>query len=271
MTPKAEVDDWKRRVADRFSAAAAGYDGAAASQQTIARGLAAVLVPRLTSHSHQNKRLRGAEIGCGTGFLTAELVPHLGAGSGWLATDIAPAMLDATAARLAGMTPPGVRLSTLRMDGEWPTLEPGQWDLICSSLAVQWFYDLRGGLARLFDLLAPGGILAVTTLGSGSFSAWQAACEAEQVPSFAHRYPSLDTVRGWFPSAHVSEQWHGLGDDACGVGFLATLRAIGADSPPPEHGAHRASVSRLRRAVRRLAGGSGGDYHVLTIVLEKQP
>ena len=58
------------------------------------------------------------------------------------------------------------------LDGEHPDGLPGGYDLICSSLAVQWFSDLNAGLGRLAGLLAPGGCLAVATLAAQFFVDW---------------------------------------------------------------------------------------------------
>src|SRR3546814_16095652 len=65
----------------------------------------------------------------------------------------------------------------LAMDGEQPCFaEHVRFDLICSSLAFQWFDDLHASVARLARWLAPGGYLAFTTMADGSFAEWRVAC-----------------------------------------------------------------------------------------------
>ena len=81
------------------------------------------------------------------------------------------------------------------LDGEHPDALPGGYDLICSSLAVQWFGDLNAGLGRLAALLAPGGHLAIATLAEDTFAEWRAAhARAGLTParrlSRARRHPS---------------------------------------------------------------------------------
>src|SRR3546814_10718433 len=62
------------------------------------------------------------------------------------------------------------RFRYVAMDGERPCFAPDvRFDLVCSSLAFQWFHDLEGAVASLCALLAPGGHLAFTTLAEGSF------------------------------------------------------------------------------------------------------
>src|SRR6185437_5823582 len=90
------------------------------------------------------------EIGCGTGSLSERLAEAF-PGSDLLLTDIAPSMLHRCRSRLGE----GHRYQVL--DGERPEDLAGHFDLIASSLALQWFTDLRGGLQRLSGLLAPGG------------------------------------------------------------------------------------------------------------------
>src|SRR3546814_5301552 len=68
------------------------------------------------------------------------------------------------------------RFRYVAMDGERPCFAPDvRFDLVCSSLAFQWFHDLEGAVASLCALLAPGGHLAFTTLAEGSFDEWRAA------------------------------------------------------------------------------------------------
>lgn len=254
-----DLTAWKGRVAARFGAAAGGYDASAPTQQATAQALAGAVLQRARWTAPQV-----AEVGCGTGFLTAALLPSL-APARWLATDLAAPMLAATEARLGGCS----SLETQVMDGEQPTLQAGGWDLVCSNLAVQWFVDLGAGLRRLYQTLAPGGLLAVTTLGRQSLAPWAAACEAEGIAPFSHRYPSPQELSALCPGAEVSSQFWPLGlpEGQSAAACLAALRAIGADTPPPGQG--RASPAALRGAVRRLAGQGLGGYQVLTLLWAK--
>lgn len=251
---------WKARVRDRFSAAVKTYDSAATSHQDIATALANVI--RAVSLPPAP---RVAEIGCGTGFLTSALVPVLHPRR-WRATDVATPMLAATRNRLNGL-PGSTCLETALMDGEHPDLPTGGWDLICSNLAAQWFLDLSSGLHQLHATLAPGGLLAVTTLGNQTFSTWNEACTAEGIVTATSRYPTLQDVQGMCPGATVKERLWPLPAHSERSTFLKVLRSMGSDTPPP--GAPRATPAALRRALRRLPNGDGGSFHVLTILWRK--
>ncbi|GAA3258536.1 hypothetical protein GCM10020258_19750 [Sphingomonas yabuuchiae] len=148
-----EVMAESKAIARAFDAASA-YDAHAVVQRQVADWLA----ERIVAVAPPAPRV--LEVGCGTGFLTAATLPRL-VNPDWLMTDIAPAMLARGLAKH-----PGVRGRV--MDGEYPDL-PGEapFDLIVSSLAVQWFGDLEAGLRRLAGLLAPGGRMLVTTLVRG--------------------------------------------------------------------------------------------------------
>ncbi len=198
-----------------FDAAAASYDAAAPVQRAVARRLAEKIV-RLPLPA----RPRILEIGCGTGFLTTALRERLPEAD-WLITDLSPRMLDACRARVG----PGARFEV--MDGERPTVD-GPFDLICSSLAVQWFGDLAAGLGRLGRLLAPDGWLAVSTLADGTLQAWRQAHADLGLACAAHDFPSRDALarmlgpRGRLHTEAVV-QAHADARD-----FLGDLKAIGA-------------------------------------------
>lgn len=222
-------------MARQFGRAAAYYDGAARVQAVIAQSL----VSRIQALGLP-PGARVLEIGCGTGLVTRDALAVLPVGQ-WLATDIAPAMLTMCQAGL-GREP---RLSLAAMDGEHPAVAPG-FDLVCSSLALQWFPDPAAALRRWRALLAPGGHLLVATLGAGTFGPWHDALAAAGAGPTGPAYPDRATMEGWLPGAQVAMERF---DDAYpnARSFLAALRRIGADYSPNHPG-----IAPLRRAIRIL-------------------
>lgn len=242
----------KSRIAKRFADAAADYDAHSPVQREAARRLAARV---------KNLNLPAAprvlEIGCGTGHLTRELLPALG--GTWFVSDIAPAMVTACRGQL------GPVANYIVMDGERPAVANGGFDLILASLATQWFADLPAALAALAPLLAPGGRIALATLGAGTFAEWRAAHEIAGVKAATPEYPDAAALQRAFPAGlkvEVAEE-----DFAAPLAepleFLRGLRRIGADTPAP--GARPLAAGRLRQVLRALAaaGHAGMSYHLL--------
>ncbi len=231
---------------------AAGYDGFAAIQREVARRLAE-RIPALPLPP----RPRVLEIGCGTGFLGRALGDRLAAAD-WLMTDLAPAMVERARVRFG--SDGAYRFAVL--DGAAPALD-GCFDLICSSLAAQWFDDLPQAIRRQRALLAPGGRLAFTTLAAGSFDAWREAHLACGLLAGTRDYPSIATLRA-LGAETVEAAW--LEErHADGAGFLRALRAIGAGTPRPGH--RPLTPGELRAVLRRFeASGAVARYHVATCV-----
>ncbi|MDX3885888.1 MAG: methyltransferase domain-containing protein [Sphingomonas sp.] len=224
------------------------YDAAARVQAHAARRLAerigALSLPR---------RPRVLEIGCGTGLLSETLIRRIGLGD-WLLTDIAPAMLDRCAERIGPRLDVGFAL----VDGERPDVE-GDFDLICSSFAFQWFADLPGAIGRLKALLRPGGRLAFATMAAGSLAEWDAAHRAAtgEAPAMGD-YPAPEALTAL--GATVESEYF-VDRHADARAFLAGLRAIGAHRPrvprPP------VPAPALRRAMAAFeAEGAGATYHI---------
>lgn len=245
------MNPWKDTILRRFDGAAGTYDAQAGPQLRVAEDLAARVLALSPPPSPDV-----LEIGCGTGFLTAALAPAL-PGCRWLATDLAPAMVAACGRRVPGV---GMRV----MDGEFPDLGERRFDLVVSSLAVQWFGDLGAGLARLRGLLRPGGVLAVTTLGSGTFPEWRGRCREAGVEPGTPAYPSLEDLAALLgPGAALGRRAIPL---RCGDlrGFLDHLRFTGARTAAPGH----ASLSPVALARMLRAGNAEftATYDVLTVI-----
>lgn len=229
---------------------AAHYDRFAVIQRTVARDLA-----RHIRALPLKPRASILEIGCGTGFLGAALVDHL-PGARWCMTDISPAMVARAGARFADR--PDISLAV--MDGSAPDRN-GPFDLICSSLAMQWFDDLPAAIARLRALLAPDGCLIFTTLAAGSFAEWRAA--HGELAAGTPDYPGTDALAAMGLAVHTRTymQYH-----ADGRAFLRGLKAIGAHVPRPGH--RPLGTARLRDVLRRFeAGGATARYVVATCAI----
>jgi len=238
------------RVARAFDAAQ-DYDAHAGVQREVARRLAA-RIAALTLH----ERPRVLEIGCGTGLLTRAL-HDTGLRGEWLVTDIAPQMVERARQRLSDL--PGLRFATL--DGEFGELPDGPFDLVCSSLAVQWFEDAAAALARLATALSPNGHLLATTLGPGSFAQWRAAHEAEGLSGGTPRFAPINAFERLAPMALTIEPVTAHHADA--GSFLKGLKAIGAGTPDPAH--RPLTPSQLRRVMARFEQCGGiVTYEVVT-------
>lgn len=132
--------------------------------------------------------------------------------------------------------PPAGRVRHQLVDGEHPAGLPGGYDLICSSLAVQWFGDLDAGLARLAGLLAPGGLLAIATLAEHTFSEWRAAHQAHGLHAATPAYPPAERIGRTLAGLRggiTREAYRQRHPDA--LHFVRSLKAIGATAPAAGH------------------------------------
>lgn len=228
-------------IGRNFGLAAKTYDSNATLQRLVADRLASRIVERL-SPARSGGPLRILEIGCGTGLLTRALRERL-PNALIVATDLAPQMLQACRAAMAD----DARLLVLAMDAAQASVGGG-FDLICSSLALQWFVDPASLLAGLLRLLAPGGVLQVSTLVAGSLSEWRSAHLSEGLVDAGLDHPAVDRLLrtcggGW--DAETIAISH-----SSGVAFLRALRGIGAHQPTP--GRRPLAPGSMRRVLRRF-------------------
>lgn len=245
----------RQRIAQAF-AGARDYDRHAKVQREVALGLATRIA---ALDLPANPRV--LEIGCGTGFLTQALIEHSPAGK-WLVTDIAPEMVARCRKRVGDS--PTRRFAVL--DGEHDTPGGGPFDLICSSLALQWFENAPAALTRIAQWLAPGGHCMVTTLGPGSFAEWRAAHEAQGLLAGTPSFASAEAFAAIHPEellveAHVEHH-------ANARAFLHAVKAIGAGTSDPSH---RPLAPAALRGVMAAFDRSGSNvtYEVVTCHLRR--
>jgi len=204
------------------------------------------------------------EIGCGTGFLTQEMMtlfPH----ANWLITDLSADMLESCRARI------GDGVSYQVMDGEHPALEK-KFDLIVSSLAFQWFQDLESALKGLSGLLKPGGRLFFTTLGQETFQQWRDHLIQQGMAVGLHDYPLLEdmqqiAIKGCQVSFARQKR---LQPYENGLAFLRALKAIGAQAPQP--GYQPLSPGQMRKVIKTLeeGGSCAMTYDILVGTITKE-
>jgi malonyl-CoA O-methyltransferase len=235
------------RIADRFGRAASTYESATPIQHEVA----SLLAERILA-SGLEPGAGVAEFGCGTGYLARALTPTLQP-SLWVATDLAPAM--AAAARAS--TP-----LVAVMDAARPALKPG-FDLVCSSLTLQWLAEPAAVVTAWRGLVRSGGRLAVATLIDGSFSEWRAALAEAGAQAAGPAFPALEEARAWFgPDAGVEILTFSERHPSA-LAFLRGLRAAGTDAA--DSGALKAGIMRQAMAAFE-AQGCVVTYRVLLAV-----
>ncbi|MFZ5707172.1 MAG: methyltransferase [Pseudomonadota bacterium] len=253
--------DRSERVATAFGRAPA-YESAARVQRRIA----ATLADRLGGATRP-ARPRVLELGCGTGFLTEALLPHLTSAE-WTISDLSPQMVERARTSL------GPRIGTARwlpIDGE--RLDPalGPFDLIVSSMAFQWFEDLPAAIGRLSAMLAPGGLLAFATMADGSFREWTSVLGALGRPPATPAYPTVAQLEAMVPGDCVAaiDRVDFVDPQQDARSFLRDLKAIGAGTPAA--GYRPLPPALLREAMIRFDAGPRSITYAIAFCLLSVP
>ena len=179
------VNEKKRILQKKFSAAAASYDDHAQVQKNI--------VARLTQKLPAADRVRSIlEIGCGTGNYThklAEKYPR----QKITALDFSEGMITKAKQKHAACT----NVTFLCLDAEHYLARISEtFDLITSNATLQWFDDLPGAFVRAEKLLAGGGKILASVFGSKSMhqlhKAFQELFGYEDLP--VHAFPTYEDL-----------------------------------------------------------------------------
>lgn len=253
----------KRQVAASFSRAAASYDAVAGLQRDVGERLLAQL-PTLAP-------TRWLDLGSGTGHFSRALARRYPAAEG-LALDIAEGMLRHA-------RPQGGARHFLAGDAERLPLAPASLDLVFSSLALQWCADFASVLAEARRVLRPGGLLAFTSLCSGTLQELRDSWA--DVDGFVHvnrfrpfeRYRQLCQASGLQPLR--LEQRPAVLHFADLRQLTGELKALGAHNLNPGRPGGLTGRARLRALAaayerRRVAEGLPATYQVVYGLLRKE-
>lgn len=174
----------KAKIKQSFAAASVTYDGVAALQRTVGKAL-------LNTINIESLTGTLLDLGCGTGFLTANLLAsqvgcasrtvNLGGGLesdtqsapyiNVIALDIALPMLQVTREKLADMPNVGYVCA----DAEQLPLAGQIVDGVVSNLALQWCINLEGVFADIKRVMKSGGRLFFSTFGPQTLQELKAA------------------------------------------------------------------------------------------------
>ena len=158
--------DWqldKGKVKGSFAQAATSYDAVADLQKRVGQGLFAQII-------EHNLKGTVLDIGCGTGFLTHELIESANCEQ-VIGLDIALPMLQTTRQKVASQN-----LALVCADAERLPLTAQSLNHIVSNLALQWCEDLKAVFMDFRRVLKPDGQLFFSTFGEQTLqelkSAW---------------------------------------------------------------------------------------------------
>ncbi len=166
----------KARIMRSFAAASVTYDSVAGLQRSVGKELL---------HSIDATRLNGTllDLGCGTGFLTGELLEYSNLET-MIALDIAFPMLQTTQAKLTGKRD----IIYVCADAELLPLAVQSIDSVFSNLALQWCRDLEAVFTGIKRALKPDGQLVFSTFGPQTLhelkSAWATVDNYNHVNAF---------------------------------------------------------------------------------------
>lgn len=245
-----------RRVGEGFDRAAGEYDELLARNRAGAARLVAAIPPGTYADV--------LDVGCGTGFVSEEMVARFGT---LRVTGVDPSaeMLERFAAKLDPLVEAvsAVRAGVLDMP-----VEDGAFDAVVTGMAFHWFADKPAAVAAMARRLRPGGILAILASGTGTDAEFLDVLTGVRPPvpaAWTEVFPAIQRdggqleeyirAAGLEPVDVWEERRRRVADpDAYLARIAAVASHLSADLDPDEAAAH---MGRVRDGVLAAAGPEG--------------
>jgi malonyl-CoA O-methyltransferase len=173
----------KNSVKKRFNRAAKSYDKAAILQEEVLDRL----LQRLQYIRHQPATI--LDIGCGTGRGIRGLQKTYSSAR-LIGTDIAWEMLQQSRGNFAFLS----KKRLVNADMEQLPFSNQSFDLLFSSLALQWSNDLPATFRELARIARPGAMLLFSSFGPGTLRELGASWEALDPHPHVHRFVDMHDV-----------------------------------------------------------------------------
>jgi len=200
-----------------FNRAAKSYDNSAILQDEVLNRL----LQRLRYMRHQPETV--LDIGCATGKGIRGLQGHY-PGARVYAIDIAYRMLLRARSRYRLLT----KKRLVNADMERLPFAPQSFDLLFSSLALQWGNDLPATLAEFARVARPGALLLFSSFGPATLQ------------ELASSWRELDD----YPHVHQLDDMHDVGDAMLAAGFVQPV--VDAETIRMEYDEFETLLSDLR-------------------------
>ncbi len=207
------------------------------------------------------------DVGCGTGWTSAAMIRRFGDVETIVGVDASQGMLERFAAKLGGEFP-AVRVELRCEDVMAMGVPDATFDAVVCAMALHWFPDKPGAVARMGRALRPGGVLGILTAGHGGEDAWRDLLERVGAPPewtgwFAANQLDVDEMAAHLRAAGLEplDVWmerrrRHTPPDA----FMARTRSVAAHLLGNPPGGFSELDQRIERALHEAAGPDGFAY-----------
>lgn len=260
-----------RAVGEGFDRSAAEYDEILVHNRSGARRL----VEGLPDGAYPDV----LDVGCGTGFVTEEMVRRFGVAR-VTGVDPSEGMLERFRERADGL---GLEATTVQAGVHDMPVPDAAFDAVVSGMAFHWFPDKPAAIAAMGRRLRPGGVLGVLASGRGTdqeflevLRAVRPSVPAAWIDVFGQIQRSADEVAGYAEDAGLGilDAWEErrvrrTSPEAYIARIAAVAGHLSADMDPDEAAAHG---ERVAAGIAAAAGPRGFEYaFVKLFVVARRP
>ena len=175
----------KNKIHRNFNKAAIGYNDNALLQKTIAKKLVDL------SFNYLSSAKTILDLGAGTGFIAENIFPFLNNNAKFFQLDIAYEMLKLSLS---------TQKNIFNINGDIENLpfKNQNFDLVISSMTLQWINNLENIFPQIIQLLKKDGVLAFALPVEDSLNELKQSCKAVNINLSINDFPKIDLIKKKF-------------------------------------------------------------------------